>query len=805
MQQYQDGDRRFGYVRVNGQWMPEGAEGPAMPSIQTKPADPTQAYAAPMARLDVEAKTLANAKARKDLETGFEGGEDTDKRKAKIANLNALVDQVNRVQELYEQNIAGQPAERAFGATEYLPTQPNRQFDSAAAGLAEQGLAAFRVPGVGAQSDTELRQFVQANKPQASDYDTSIEEKLLQLRNRVDATRQEMGLPQAEWRQGSDKTSQYYAGPSGGDRMGLAQGDTQTVNNSAVAGLNARVNQLLRSGRDDREIIAALQGAGIDPNSDPKLATSLARAFEFRRKNPRYKGDYSVDLERETVPLTGAAKTMNDIGQSPLGAYGINAGDAVTLGTLDNMTGNPEQARIGVAGVRQLNPKASLAGTITGGALAAGGMEMGAAGLGLQGGKAALAGDLAFGAGYGAGSADGGNRLTGALGGGLAAVGGGLFGRTVASGGGRVLTGARDSATRYLTERGVPMTIGQIAGRGGRVGRTVKAVEDKLESIPLLGDAIKKRRQEGYEAFNQEAFKQALAPISQNAVGTVGEEGIESAQDAVSSAYKKALSGVNVQPDNIFVQQLTGAVRRGKALPGPMADEFAYAIQTKVAPELANGTLTGEAYQAIRQALRRERAEWKGKPRGHDYGQALNGVEMALEGLVRRKAPDVVPALNAADKAYGGVKTIQGAVSAGKNTSGIFTPAQLGTSAEASARKYGGKQGTTQRPFFELQRSAQDALPSQVPNSGTVDRAMAGAVLPAAIGGAGYGLGLDADQAALLGALGLPYTKAGQQILQRLMVERPDVVRKAGEALIKRKAVGGLFGAGAGVQALPAQ
>ena len=119
-----------------------------------------------------------------------------DQRKAAMqaANLDALVGQINRVQELYDQNVAG------ASPFEWLPARSDMaEFNAAAAGLAEQGLAAFRVPGVGSQSDTELKQFVEANRPHSSSLDSANVERLRQLRMRTDAARRGLGLAPAQW------------------------------------------------------------------------------------------------------------------------------------------------------------------------------------------------------------------------------------------------------------------------------------------------------------------------------------------------------------------------------------------------------------------------------------------------------------------------------------------------------------------------------------------------------------------------------------------------------------------------------
>jgi hypothetical protein len=723
--------------------------------------------------------------------------DDAVKIKQKRANLDSLVEQINRVEHLYRQTI--EPTSGMGGFLDFLPTEGNKQFDAAGAGLAEQGLAAFRVPGVGAQSDTELRQFVQANKPSASDYDITIEEKLRQLRGRVDSTRQQLGLEPADWqgaqpRERADASTVYYGQPETGDQIQVATGATRQENNPALAGVNVRVNEMVKAGASNREILAYLKKAGMQDRDLVAIIPQLNKVREFKRKNPGYSGDYKVDLERWEVPNTLLERA------TPEAAFFGNAANALTLGNLDSMTGNPELTRAAMEGLRQQNPNAALAGTVVGGGLAAGGLQGAAGKLGLQGGRAALAGDAAFGAGYGAGEADDGNRLLGAVKGGALGVGGGIAGRAVASGAGRALTGTRDAATRLLNERGIPMTVGQIAGGGGKVGKFVKRTEDALESIPILGHAIRARRAEGVEGFDRATFQEALDPIS-GKVTAIGEQGVEQARGAVSSAYDQALRGVSIKVDPVFIRDMRRAMSAGQKLHPETAEDFARIIQNEIEPQLTAGPLTGEGYQALRQVLRQERAAWKGKPRGHQYGQALRQVEGALENLVRRRAPGVTEALNRADSAYGRIKVVEDAVGRGANTSGQFTAAQLGMAARKAGSKFGGVGSTTARPFFDLQRAGQDILPSQLPNSGTADRIGSALLLPAlaGAGGGGQQLGLiDPSTAAVMVALGLPFTKAGQATFQRLLVQRPELVRTVGQQVLNRQRAGGLFGAAAG-------
>jgi hypothetical protein len=110
----------------------------------------------------------------------------------KVANLRAAQAQINRLNTLFAK---GPGSTKGFSSLlDFLPSAKNAQFDTAGAGLGEVGLAAFRVPGVGSQSDAELRAFIAANRPSASDFDARIKEKLLNLQSRLNQTYSAYGI-----------------------------------------------------------------------------------------------------------------------------------------------------------------------------------------------------------------------------------------------------------------------------------------------------------------------------------------------------------------------------------------------------------------------------------------------------------------------------------------------------------------------------------------------------------------------------------------------------------------------------------
>jgi broad specificity phosphatase PhoE len=837
--QYQDGETRdvngVRYVRQGGQWTPQGSTAPSPQPliIPGPPRQPTPRYPdeavrgmaeAELARGRIGVLPAEQAKLRADASkaeseaalarralagTPPVTSEHRGKLLGQFYGAQGLSRRISELESRFEQDFSG----NGLGAlAEYLPGQirpANQEFDDAGRSLMGDLAAAFGLTAQQQNTPTELEIRFGPFIPKAGDRDEVIQAKIARLkevaRQQSAQAAQQLGLEQQApptpaqgtppTPERADKSTVWLGNPTTGDQRQVASGGTRMENNPALAGVNARVNAMLKKGASNRDIVGYLRGVGVEDRALMDIMPQLNKAREFRRQNPTYKGDFQVDLERWEVPSSLLERS------TPEAAYFGSAADALTLGNLDSLTGNPDLTRAGLEGLRQQNPNAALAGTVSGGALAAGGLEAVAAKLGLQGARAAMAGDAAFGAGYGAGSADDGSRVLGALTGAAAGTVGGVAGRKIVGGAGRAMTGTRDAATRYLTERGVPLTIGQIAGGGGRVGAQVKRFEDTLESVPILGNAIRARREEGVLGFNTAAFKEALEPIPPNAVAAIGEEGVEQAQSAVSGAYDQALDGVIIRPDKAFARDLTRAAKSGRQLHGETAEAFEKLLENEVAPELAKGALTGTGYQTLRRIIREERAAWKADPRGRPYGKALRQLEGSLENLVRRRSPATVEALNQADAAYRGTSVIRDAVSRGKNASGVFTPAQLGMAADANAKKFGGTQGTTRRPFFELQRAGQDILPSRVPNSGTADRALAAALLPtlagASAGGQAAGL-IDPSTAGIMIALGLPFTKAGQATFQLLLVQRPDLMRAVGQQVLKRRGPGGLFGAGGG-------
>lgn len=584
---------------------------------------------------------------------------------------------------------------------------------------------------------------------------------------------------------GITRTQQQIIDPGNGGGISVAKGATQTRDNPAMKGVNATIERMVKQGLPADSIKSYVASVGLDPSK----VSGIDEAVAFRQRNPTYKGSYQVNVDDQEVPLSAFQETMNAVGEnSAPGAYFINAMDALSAGNLDSLTSNPATTRALMQGVKTENPLSAFAGQVGGGVLGTLGVgrALGAAGgaarlpSGIMGAlRAPVAADATYGALYGAGNADEGSRLTGALTGGLLGATGGYVGNRVTGGIGAAATGVTDPAVQYLASRGVRMTPGQM------VGGIAKRSEDRLSGFSGLGDRVTALRRRGVEDFNRAAFEEGLAPIGARPNG-IGEAGLEAARGAVSGAYDNTLNGVNLQADQPFMGAVSAAQARGRRIPGPLAAEFDGTLQSRVGPYIDpnTGAISGRNYQEIQRGLRQDRAAFSGQPRFDLYSNEVGAVEDAMRDLVQRQSPGTVEGLDAANSAYGNLQSLTDAVLAGKNTGGVFTPAQLGTASVSGARRFGGKAraASTDRPFFDLQRSGQDVLPSKIPDSGTAGRARDGNIVSRMMGAA-----TDAARAPL-------YIDEVQPLIRSLLMERPDQAVVLGRWLRENPRRVGIFG-----------
>jgi hypothetical protein len=125
-----------------------------------------------------------------------------------LGDMDTAVDAINLLTKQFNANLAGQGIVKS--TLEYFPTQAKGAINSTAAGLADVGLALFKIPGAGSQSDSDATRFVQANQPSTWDFDLTFLGKTYNLRRRIDAKARSMGLPPIRWIEPVEIAAQQY-------------------------------------------------------------------------------------------------------------------------------------------------------------------------------------------------------------------------------------------------------------------------------------------------------------------------------------------------------------------------------------------------------------------------------------------------------------------------------------------------------------------------------------------------------------------------------------------------------------------
>jgi hypothetical protein len=459
------------------------------------------------------------------------------------------------------------------------------------------------------------------------------------------------------------------------------------------------------------------------------------------------------------------------------------------------------------------NPNAALLGSVAGGAgaMLTGGAALKGLGLGKAGWlaanpiKAAALGDAAYGGLYGAGENND-NRALGAGVGMVAGLGGSLAGQGAAKAVGAGLRGVVNPAVDRLRAAGIPLTAGEVLGGGW------KKAQDAMTSVFGPGNMVARRYNEGREALNQAAFNEAGNTIGVP-INQVGQEGIDALNAAKSQAYSSALDPTTVNLNNPEFIDAMQAIR-SKAVGIPNDEGASEAAQNALTYRIGNavdpatGDLSGRNFQEAYRGLARTSRERAPKAYGHEVGQTMREAQDALANTLKAQAPGAFEGFQKANTANRYLNVLSDALNAAKNQVSdegqqLFTPAQLGSAATSSAKKYGSNIGAASgdRPFNQLALDAQQVMSSKLPESGTAPRWLMTSLATGGLGGAGGALGYGAGggegavegAAVPLGALSLLGTRRGQQLLTAALLKRVAPFRAAGNALVNNPQVGGDF------------
>jgi hypothetical protein len=505
------------------------------------------------------------------------------------------------------------------------------------------------------------------------------------------------------------------------------------------------------------------------------------------------------------VPTTA----FEQFAASPMGAGISGAAKATSLGFGDELaasvmpgdyTANRDAFAAGQDALAAQHPYADLAGQAAGGALSGMGIAKGVSAVpGIEGAlfgartplpsllsREGLASDALYGAGYGAGS-DNDNRLQGAGYGALIGAGGGIAARGAVNGAASAIS-PTGGAMRPLYDMGVRPSIGQ------RLGGVPNTIEEKLQSVPFVGDAIKGTRDRARDQFQIGLFNDALGQIGQELPAGIkpGHAPHAFAQDAISGAYDNALTGMNAAADPQFGHDLGALQHKVGSLKGESQSQFNTVWNGSIGRrfKMGSGQISGAAYKDAESEVGKKVAAIRSNPNGdHELAAALEDALGALRSsALRNSPPEAVHALNAADAAHARIVRLEDA-SRRAGEPAEFSPTQYNTAVKNMSG------GVRNRNYLRGDALNTDLaaigtrLGDKVSNSGSIDRLLA----TMAVGGAGY---VNPTAAAGLGALGALNAPGVRNAVTELMAPRAaPIFDKTADALRKRARLAGMFGA----------
>jgi len=333
----------------------------------------------------------------------------------------------------------------------------------------------------------------------------------------------------------------------------------------------------------------------------------------------------------------------------------------------------------------------------------------------------------------------------------------------------RVIRPNTSKAARTLLDEGVTPTPGQI------LGGAYRTTEDKMTSLPLIGDAITSARKKSLDELNRAVYQRALTPIGQKADDLpVGREGVARVHQQLQDAYNTLLPNLSFKADQPFTQAVAtvrGMVRRlPQQIKGELEDIYRDKVVSRMTPQ---GLMNGRSFKDAESDLGQEIRRLSKDPNRH--AQQLKDAVIELRDQMRqaltRSNPAHAAELQAINQGYSNFARIRDAGAALGDKSGGFTPADLLGAVRRNDHSVGkGQFATGRAQMQDLADAAVATLPGKYPDSGTTGRVLLGGMATGALGGAGYFGNPLIPIAAAAGAL--PYMPGGRQLAAALLARR---------------------------------
>jgi hypothetical protein len=352
---------------------------------------------------------------------------------------------------------------------------------------------------------------------------------------------------------------------------------------------------------------------------------------------------------------------------------------------------------------------------------------------------------------------------------GIGAATGGLL-PVATTGLGRVIKPAVSKAAQKLIDAGITPTPGQILGGGA------KWAEEKLTSVPLLGDMIKSGQRRAVMDFNKAAINRALAPIGETLPKDMkaGNEAVDYTANKLGEAYDNLLPKLKVKADDQFVQDVQNIRKLAQNLPDTHRDQFERILKNEVSSSFTKeGLMSGETMKKVESQLG---GMIRGYAKSDNYndrklGEALGEIQSSMRSMVTRNNSEHGPQLQNINEGWANFLRVQNAAGRIGSKEGVFSPASFRGAVKAmDSSRNKGSFARGKALNQDLADAAEKVLGKEVPDSGTAGRSILSYLLLG--GGAAY----VNPTAAVGAAAGMaPYTPVGQKLAAMLLTKRPQI------------------------------
>lgn len=351
-----------------------------------------------------------------------------------------------------------------------------------------------------------------------------------------------------------------------------------------------------------------------------------------------------------------------------------------------------------------------------------------------------------------------------ALMGGLA----GGIGGTALHAGGRALSNQLNRAGMgVLKEAGVQPTVGQA------LGGAADAMEQKLTSVPLLGDTISHARRRAAGELREAAFREAGDAVGE-VVEETGAAGVQRLQDLSGQAYDDLTKFLpEMQVTSEFAGSFDNIIKEAgeAAYDTPSLKAGKKFVDDYIKPKVGSGKLMPDEIKELDGMLKQRIA----KSNSQDAKAIFEDIRANMMNEAAGQSDEFAGQLAKANDLYTKKSIVQKATQSGDE----FTPAQLDNAVKANDKAYGGGRNANnytagRGPLRELSKAGREVLGDTVPDSGSAGRVLAGM---GALGGTGAVSGTLAPVLAATAVGGLGSTRLGQKGIIGLL----DILGKGGE------------------------